>query len=519
MNEKSQKMKLGRGLRLMAKSSMIVFVGLILSKVLTYLYRIIIARYFGPEVYGLFSLALMIIGWFIAFSAFGLAEGILRYIPFYRGKGEYNKIRYVLKSSLIILSFSSITSAIILFFLSGFISINLFHNSDLIIFLKIFSILIPLSILSSVFLAVMRAFEKISWYSFFVNILQNAARVVFLVLLIFVGLKSNAVSFSYFLGALVILVCSYFFCKYKLSGVFGKSSLKDNVKKEIFNELVSYSWPIMFSGVVSSIFYWIDSFTIGLFKTPLEVGFYNVAVPIGGGLLAIVPELFMQLFFPLITYEFSRKNHKLIKELSQQVGKWIFILNLPVFLILFLFPGTIINVLFGPKYLVAQEALRILAIGSLFSSWVVLSQNIISMVGRSKLILTNLLGASLINLILDFLLIQKYGINGVAFATTLVGIGLSLVLFLQVKSLTSIIPLRRRIFRIFIVSLIPTVLLFIIKQYITINLINLILLGFLFFLSYILLIFITGCFDRNDLMILMAIRRKFFQMKWDNEKK
>ena len=63
-------------LKVIAKTSLIVFVGLLVSKILTYLYRIIIARYFGPEIYGLFSLALTIVSLFIiiAFVVFMIAK-------------------------------------------------------------------------------------------------------------------------------------------------------------------------------------------------------------------------------------------------------------------------------------------------------------------------------------------------------------------------------------------------------------------------------------------------------------
>src|SRR3972149_1823388 len=84
-------------LKLLAKTSFIVLIGVIISKILGYTYRIIIARYYGPEVYGLFVLALMISGWFIAISALGFNEGILRFIPIYRGRKEIEKIKYALK--------------------------------------------------------------------------------------------------------------------------------------------------------------------------------------------------------------------------------------------------------------------------------------------------------------------------------------------------------------------------------------------------------------------------------------
>ena len=73
-------------LRRVAKSSFIVFFGIIFSKLITFIYRVIIAKNLGPEPYGLFSLAFIISSIFIAISCFGLHEGVLRYVSFYRGK-------------------------------------------------------------------------------------------------------------------------------------------------------------------------------------------------------------------------------------------------------------------------------------------------------------------------------------------------------------------------------------------------------------------------------------------------
>ena len=88
MSKKNEKTLLESSLKVLAKTSMVVFIGVLLSKVFTYAYRILIARYFGPEEYGLFSLAFMILGFFTALSSLGLIEGVLRYLPIYRGKEQ-----------------------------------------------------------------------------------------------------------------------------------------------------------------------------------------------------------------------------------------------------------------------------------------------------------------------------------------------------------------------------------------------------------------------------------------------
>ena len=503
---------LNKSLKLIAKSSIIVFVGMILSKIFTYAYRIIIARSLGPEVYGLFSLAIMILGWFIAFSSLGLSEGLLRYIALYRGEEKTNKIRFIFKISMIALSFSTIISSIILFLLSEFVSLKLFHNPDLTIFLKIFSILIPLSVFSSIYLSVIRAYEKIKWHSFILNILQSVIKLITLIILIILGFKINAVIFSYFVGILSVLIISYFVCKYKIPEIFKRYTLKKVIRKNIMKELLSYSWPILFLGLLGGILYWIDSFAIGYFRSTIEVGFYNAAVPIAL-LLAIAPELFMRLFFPLITKEYSRKNFGMIKELSQQVGKWIFMLNLPLFIIMVLFPGIFINILFGQEYLIAETSLRILAIGALFSSLTLIASNLILMVGKTKIILMNLVGIFIINVVLNIILVPRYGISGAAFSTMICGVILGFIFIWQAYHYTSILPLRRKMLRIFIVALIPTILLIFIKKFIIINAFSLIMLGLFFLLSYTLLIFLTGCLDKNDFVVLKSFKRKLLKSK------
>ena len=507
MKKDSNESDVNKGLKIIAKSSIIIFVGVFFSKIITYFYRIIIARYFGPEVYGLFSLAIMISGWFIIFSSLGFAEGLLRYLPWYRGKKEYNKIKYLIRFSTTLTLITSIISAVFLFSSAEFISLELFHNANLIVFLKVFSLIIPIFLFARIFLVVLQAFEKISWYSFILNILENSIKVLSIILFIYLGLKSNAVIFSYFLSVISTFLVSYFVCKYKVPEIFGKFILKKPIKNQIKTEFFSYSWPLMFSGTLASIFYWTDTFFIGYFTGVLDVGLYNAAIPIAL-LMAVIPEIFIKIFFPIITKEFSKKRFIVVKELSQQVGKWIFVLNLPIFLVTLLFPGVIINILFGSEYLPATNALKILVIGSFFSSLFWIPNQLLSTIGKSKLIFLNLIMASISNIILNIILIPKYGINGAAFATTISSITLSLIYFFEAKHFTSIISFRRKVFRIFAISLIPTALIFYFKNFLKTTLAGLILLGTLFFLIYAFLILVTKCLDKNDFMILKAIKRK-----------
>ncbi len=505
MNEKEEPMELDRGLELLAKSSVIVFVGLLLSKILFYIYRFVIARSFGPEIYGVFSLAIAIFTIFTIFPLLGFDRGILRFVSFYQGGKDNRKIRYLFSFSKRFLLSSSILTAIILFLLADAISLKIFHNPGLIFFLKVFSFVIPLYVFSTFYLSIIRASEKIFWYSFILNILQNVLKLFSLVILIYLGFGLNSISYSYLLGILGMFLVSYFFCRISFPTIFEKSNLKEKNKLDLRKSFLEYSWPLMFFGVINILFFWVNSLLIGYFKGTYDVGLYNAAVPLAA-LLAFFPELFIQLFFPLINKEYSRKNILFIKELSKQLGKWIFLINLPLFIIIFFFPGAIINILFGKEYIVAANVLRILVVGEFVACLMVyICDNLMSMKGRSKLILMNIVFAVIFCSLLSIFLIPKYGIIGAAISVAITQILLSIIFLIETNYYLSIIPVKRKMLKIFFVSLIPMILLFYSRRIIPINTLSIILLGFLFLSLYLLLILTTKCLDKNDFEVLKSI--------------
>jgi len=499
-----------KNLKLIAKSSVIVLVCLLFSKIFMYAYRIIIARYYNAEVYGIFSIAIMVIGFFAVFTMAGLPNGLLRYIPYYRGKDKTNEIKFITKKSIFVIFLSGIFFGSILYIFSGIISINLFHSPELVKYLKLFAISLPFYVLLDTLLVVLLAYEKIGWRSFIFNILQNGVRVIALTLLIFMGLTTNAVAISYILGTVIAAVIAYIVVRFSIKEIFKEFSLTKKERKSVFKELFSYSWPLMFFGLIFSIFHWTDSLILGILTNVQQVGFYNAAVPIAM-FLGLTPQLFMQLFFPLITKNYSKNkgNLETITQLSKQVGKWIFIINFPILILMLIFPGAFINLFFGSEYLAAENALKFLAIGAIINSVFIVSNNLLTMIGKSKLLLIDILITSIINVILNVVLIQEYGIAGAAISTTISLIILNVLFMLQAKKHLSIIPLRRKMVSIGLITLVPTAILLYIREKISsTDPLTLAILIILFVSIYLALIVLSNNFDENDKLILRSFFRK-----------
>ncbi|MBX4212078.1 flippase [Candidatus Pacearchaeota archaeon] len=503
-------------LKLLAKSSFVVLIGVVLSKLLSYIYRIIIARQFGPQEYGLFSLAVAVLGIFITVATFGFNEGIVRYVAIYRANKENKKISYLRYWSLATTAVSSIIAGILLYVFADSIALGIFHSSVLIIYLKVFSIALPLSILGNIFLDFLRAYEKIGWYSFIFNILQNVVKVIAILLLLVISVSSSAIIYSYVLSIVAILIASYFACKAYLPEIFFKEFPEKNQRKRLRAEFLSYSGPMLFFGVVYMAFYWVDSFMLGYFKSPAEVGLYNAALPLAM-LLNIVPDLFMQLFFPLITKEYARKNYEVIKELSKQVSKWILMINLPLVIFIIVFPERTILAIWGSEYIKASTALQILTLGTLITALTAVSNRLIYTLGKSRTILTNGIVAWIINIILDIALIPRprigsidnsLGINGAAIATLISVSVFSLLFVIEAYKNTGIFPLRRKMINILAAGLVCAIAVIFIHGKISINIINSVLIAIVLCVIYVGILFATKSLDRHDWEIVRAIKRK-----------
>lgn len=489
-------------LKLLAKSSVIVLMGVILSKVLAYVYRILIARHYGPETYGLFSLAIMATGWILVLVVLGLDQGLLRYIAIYRGKRKNLEIPSLYKSVLTIVFITSIVGGSLLFLFSDLLAIKVFSEPNLAIFLKLFSISIPLTAITGIILVVAEAHEQIGIHTFLSKILPNVFRVATIIVLIIFGIGQNSIPISYLVSGFVALFASYVIIeKYstKLSG--------SKIKWALFNKVFLYSWPLMFFTLAASVFFWTDTFFIGIYRSVEDVGIYNAAIPIAF-LLMVSIELFIHLLFPIITKEYALGRMNIVGALSKQVGKWILIITIPLFALLVLFPGAFINILFGTDYLPAANALRILVVGTLVASVLDVSRQLLFMKGKSKLILLDIIAMVVVNILLNALLIPKYGLEGAGISTAISLIALNLVYTLQARKHLSIIPLKKKMFNVLLAALVPSLLLILTRKFIEINFRAIILVGILFLAVYISMLFLFKSFDENDKMIIGLFRKK-----------
>ena len=502
-------------LRKIAKSTIILIIGIIISKLLGLVYRVLVART-GTEYYGLFSLGLAVLGISVTIASLGLNVGIVRYVSYYKGKQEFGNIKEIILFAIKTVFFWSIILSLIIFIFSDKIAINVFHDIRLSLVLKVISFIIPIASLREIFLSLIRAFQKTQYEIYSKNIFENIIKIILTATFIFLGFKLFGIVMAYSIALFLTFILTCYFIEKKVFSVFKTKSAFTPIKKE----LIFYSLPLLFSSLIFSIIIWTDTSMLGFFKDASQVGIYNAAIPIAS-MLFIFPYALMYLFIPVLTELYSQNKKESFASIHKTVTKWILLANLILLSIFIIIPKQIILLLFGQEYLSGSSALQILTIGNFLLYLFISSNEILTILKKTKLIFFNIFIGFILNIILNYFLIPKYGINGAALATSISLFLIALLFTSESYLITKVNPVKIRYFIKIISSFILSFLLtnYILKYFITLsNPLIIIFTSMVFCLIYILLLIITRSFDNEDKMVLKAIKQKIVSLNFFGNK-
>ena len=495
-------------LKKITKGAGIAFLGIIISKLLGYIYRILVART-DTEMYGLLSIGIAVFSILTTVSLLGLNNGVLRYVSFYKGKGDQEKIKQIIKVCLkITIPFSIIVSALFFIF-SKQISIYFFHTEDLTIVFKIFAFAIPLTVFREMIFSIFQSFQKIKYEIYSKNITENITKIIFTLIFLILGFQLFGFIMAYILGTLAGAVSAFFFLKKKVLPSFKTETIDKSDESALKKELFGYSFPLLFNFIIFSLITWIDTLMLGYFRTPTEVGIYNAAVPTAF-LMYIVPSTLLTLFIPVLTELYAKDKKEVLGHLDRRITKWIISINLALLGIFYLFSKSILQILFGNDYIAGSTALIILSTGYFLTYSLSTTTKVLVIIKRTKLVFINTLIVTLVNIVLNLYLIPKYGINGAAIATAIAFFTRFILLLIESYVILKMVPFNISQIKV-IFSAVSS---FFILKYI-INLFNieitifyLALLSFLFIIIYLMLLILTKSFEKEDKFIIRKIKEK-----------
>lgn len=483
-----------------AKGGGIVFFGNIIQKGLGFLLQVLLGNFLGPSIYGLYSLGSSMIDVSGQASMLGLSNGIIRFIPVYKGEKAQSKIKGALISTLGFSTAFAVIISIILFILSDQIAVIIFHEPGLSETIKGFSISLPFYVFMFVSSSCVQGFQRMEHYTG-IMLARPVINIAAVAASFFLGFRLYGAIFGFIISAFLSAVLGFYFLKKNFPDFLSKLKPVFEIRK-----LLRFSLPVYIAG-----FSWIllsrtDIFMLGYFMESANVGIYRAAVSLAT-LVNFALISFNMAFAPMISDLYSQKKLKELEVIFKTVTRWVFLLSLVVALLMALFSKNLLTI-FGSGFSVGWLVLIVLAVSRLISVGVGSVGFMLQMSGHQDLILINNVSIVVLNVVLNIWLIPIYGILGAAIAT-----GISLVLdnivgLIEVRVLLKFHPWDRKYIKVLLAGLISAAFFPLFNLVNIYWYVNMICLGVIYFVSF----YLLGL-TNEDKLIVSALKKKLFSRR------
>jgi len=360
-----------------------------------------VARYLGPEKFGIFSYALAFVSIFQGIAKLGLDGILVRDLV-----KEPEKKDIYLGTSFWLKFFAGIIIFIIVLIVSYFASDNL----QTFIYINIISaglIFQSFEVIDFYYQATVQA-KYISIRKMIQLFLSSSIK------LIFILVKADLIWFVLvtLFDSISLAVFSWLIYKSQRLPNFIKYFELNTAKR-----LLKDSWPLVFSSIAIAVYMRIDQVMIKNLLGDREVGLYSAAVKLVE-VWYFIPMIITQSLFPAIVNA-KKINEELYYERLQQLLSLLIWIAISLALIICLLSKHIIYFLYGERFIEASPALAISVWASLFvfigvgtSQWF-LTENL------QNLSFFRTLYGAIINIVLNFILIPFFGIIGASISTIL----------------------------------------------------------------------------------------------------
>ena len=497
-----------KSLTIIVKGAGIIFLGQVISLLLGMVNQILLGRFLGPGDYGLLNLGLSVIMIASILPVFGLGPGLVQFIPFNITLGRQDKVIGGIDFSFKFCLAVGALVSLVVFFLSKWIAIEIFHDANLEVVIKILCISLTFTAFYRLAQGLPAGFRQPKYKLYNEFIIMKLLRIAVFLIAIFVGYKLLGALAAYIVAKLSASV-GYLFIYYRRFYPSLNCKHKDRSAKR---DLLSLSWPLFLTGFTALFISHTDKIVLGIYMTSSDIGIYTAALTLASSVY-FIHSSFRYLFLPTIAEYFAREDIPGIQKLFSSVTKWIFLLTFPVVIYLFFFSEDVIQLIYGGAFTRGYLALFILSVGYASIGITGLTGEILVATRRTRLNLLNEVIGAGSNVGLNILLIPRYGIIGAAIATSASFILMRLIGLGFVYKLFRIHPYNFQYVKILMAATVPLVAIsLLLKTYFDIPWAFLIVIP-IFLAVYSLLLLKTGCLDKFDKSIMRAILAKMRVVK------
>ena len=393
-----------------------IFVSRMVNAASLFIVSVTLARYLGPDEYGLIAIALGLAGILEVLGSFGLNEGTTRFIPYYQAKDREDDVRRVVSINITSKIGMAVMLGALLYISAGFWAD--FFDKEVEALMQIAAIVLAFNILGGAFQGILRGFERLPLMAL-ANIVRDVIWVVASIgLVVFAewgvegalwGTVAGAVAFLVIAGAGMVMALR--------TGLPERGHLEGRYDRKVFWDLMTFGLPVLLSKLMFKLFDWIGTYVVAFFGTVNDVSIYNIAYGIVSIPLVLIKAIGIAML-PAMSRAYGEDRLGLMQTLWVGSVKLIDSLFMPIAAMLMVLAAPAILLVYGDGYTAGAMTVFILAPYLFVRPTGVMSNHILAAMARTDLILRVNLVSVVINVVLSIVLMPLVGIEGVALAAT-----------------------------------------------------------------------------------------------------
>ncbi|MGA2800120.1 MAG: oligosaccharide flippase family protein [Candidatus Micrarchaeaceae archaeon] len=409
---------------------------------------VIVARFLGPGVYGIYILAMSYTGLFTGVADIGVCTALNKFIAQYRASGSKEDLNKVVSNGYFSVILSALAFSLIAFSLSSFVAVHVLGSASYTYIVQVVSFCILGGMLFGVSYNMMVGFGKGSYVALML-ILQSVVQSIISIILVMLGLGAIAPILGLLVGYLTSIVTVF---------VLLTTKLKIRLRKPSFayiKKFFGFSSPIAVYNGLRGVVTNIAPIILGIFATTVIVGNFGVAVKTSS-IISTFTDALGLVVLPMFAYTVSAKS------IGKNIGKFYnyavymtFMLVAPALFYLAVLSKEFSFTVFSSKYLLAPTYISLISIGTLL--WILATYTTMLLISTSKVkkILKYSLIMTCIELTLIFTVVPMFGAIGLISILFLVTP--SLITFLMSKAARDLLDVHldlRKLARVVIAGLI-----------------------------------------------------------------
>ena len=296
-----------------ARNTSYLTLALILQKIISFTYFIILTRVIGLEMMGQYYAALSFTTIFAIFIDLGFANTLIREVAKHQEKAADwlgNVISLKIPLAVLTLIVSTGTAYI------------LHYNSLAFQLIMISSICMVLDSFTTTFFAAVRGFHNLKY--------ESISSVIYQLIVLVLGYLALLKGYGVKTAMVVLAIASIYNFLYSLFTVRYHLNLKWKIsfQKEFVRDIIRISWPFALFAIFQRLYLYLDSVMIGVLANYHQVGVYQIAFKIINA-LQFLPMAFTASLYPAMSAYWIDNREQLVKSFERAMN-YLTIISIPI---------------------------------------------------------------------------------------------------------------------------------------------------------------------------------------------